>query len=95
MLNRRVVVLIPENLLEAVDQVADKEFSSRSAFIRAAMQHLLDERKLAEKREKMKEMALGYQKMGLINLELSEEGISNEMEEIDRYLDTLIMGENN
>ncbi|NLW55876.1 MAG: ribbon-helix-helix protein, CopG family [Firmicutes bacterium] len=90
MLNRRVVVLLPESLLEAVDEVAEREYSSRSAFIRAAMQHLLEEKKLAEKREKM---AYGYQLMGPLNLELAEEGISEELEEIDRYLDTLAVGE--
>lgn len=90
MINRRVVVLLPESLLEAVDKVADKEYSSRSAFIRAAMQHLLEERMLAEKREKM---AFGYEMMGPINLELAEEGISEELEEIDHYLDTLAVGE--
>ena len=90
MMNRRVVVLLPESLLEAVDKVADKEYRSRSAFIRAAMQHLLEEKMLSEKREKM---AFGYRKMGPLNLELSEEGISEEMEEMDRYLETLAVGE--
>jgi len=90
MLNRRVVVLLPESLLAAVDEVAGKEYSSRSAFIRAAMQHLLDEKKLTEKR---KLMAYGYQMMGPLNLELAEEGISEELAEIDRYLDTLAVGE--
>ena len=90
MLNRRVVVLLPESMLEAVDKVAEKEYSSRSAFIRAAMQHLLDEKMLLEKRKKM---AFGYKKMGLINLELAEEGICQEQEELDRYFDTLAVGE--
>lgn len=90
MLNRRVVVLLPESLLQEVDRVADKEYSSRSAFIRDAMRHLLAEKMRAEKREKL---AVGYQRMGPINLELAEEGIGQDLEEIDRYMDRLAVGE--
>ncbi len=90
MVNRRVVVLLPESLLQEVDRVADREYSSRSAFIRDAMRHLLAEKSRTEKQEKM---AVGYQKMGPLNLELAEEGISQDMEEFDRYLDRLVVGE--
>ncbi|HHT48294.1 MAG TPA: ribbon-helix-helix protein, CopG family [Firmicutes bacterium] len=90
MINRRVVVLLPESLLEEVDRVADQEYSSRSAFIRAAMQHLLEEKRRAEQREKM---AVGYQRMGPLNLELAEEGIGQDGDEIERYIDALVVGE--
>lgn len=90
MINRRVVVLLPESLLEEVDRVADQEYSSRSAFIRAAMQHLLEEKRRAEKREKM---AVGYKKMGPLNLELAEEGLGQDLVEFDHYVDTLVVGE--
>ena len=90
MTNRRVVVLLPESLLEEVDKVAQKEYSSRSAFIRAAMQHLLADKRRAEKREKM---VVGYQKMGPLNLELAEEGIGQDMQEIDDYMESLVAGE--
>ena len=51
---------------------------------------LVRKKKGGGKREKM---ASGYQKMGPLNLELAEEGISEELAEIDRYLDTLAVGE--
>ena len=51
MVNRRVVVLLPESLLQEVDRVADREYSSRSAFIRDAMRHLLAEKSRTEKQE--------------------------------------------
>lgn len=91
MVNRRVVVLLPESLLQEVDRVAHKEYGSRSAFIRDAMRHLLAEKLRNEKREKM---AAGYQKMGLLNLELAEEGIGQDLAEYDHYLDRLAVGEN-
>jgi CopG family transcriptional regulator/antitoxin EndoAI len=90
MTNRRVVVLLPESLLEEVDKVAQKEYSSRSAFIRAAMTYLLAEKRRAEMREKM---IAGYQKMGPLNLKLAEEGISQDLQEIDDYMDSLAVGE--
>ncbi|HBR30274.1 MAG TPA: CopG family transcriptional regulator [Firmicutes bacterium] len=90
MTNRRVVVLLPESLLEEVDKVAQEEYSSRSAFIRAAMTHLLADKRQAEKREKM---VVGYQKMGPLNLELAEEGIGQDMQEIDDYMESLVAGE--
>lgn len=90
MVNRRVVVLLPESLLQEVDRVADREYSSRSAFIRDAMRHLLAEKARTEKREKV---AAGYRQMGPLNLELAEEGLRQDMEEFDRYLDRLVVGE--
>lgn len=90
MINRRVVVLLPESLLEEVDRVAGREYESRSAFIRAAMQHLLEEKKRAEKREKM---AVGYQQMGPLNLELAEEGLGQDLADFDYYSDSLAAGE--
>ena len=57
---------------------------------RAAMKHLLADKMRAEKREKM---VVGYQKMGPLNLELAEEGIGQDLREIDDYMDSLAVGE--
>lgn len=92
MTSRRVVVILPEHLLAAVDKVVNQEYTSRSAFIRLATQRYLEECLLKEKQEKM---AQGYKKMGKINLELSEEGIADDASETEEYLEMLLVGENN
>lgn len=90
MTGRRVVVILPENLLAAVDKVVNQEYASRSAFIRLATQRYLEECLLKERKEKM---ARGYEKMGKINLELAEEGIADDANEMEEYLKTLLVGE--
>lgn len=90
MTGRRVVVILPESLLAAVDKVVNQEYASRSAFIRLATQRYLEECLLKERRNKM---AQGYEKMGKINLELSEEGIADDASEMEEYLRRLLVGE--
>ena len=89
MISRRVVVILPNNLMEAVDKMANRKEQSRSAFIREALQHVLDERRLQELEERM---ARGYQSMGSLNLKLSEEGL-DDAAEMEEYLERLIVGE--
>ncbi len=89
MINRRVVVIMPDTLLKEVDRIAYQQYSSRSAFIREALRRLLAERLLEERRDKM---AKGYIKMGKINLELAEEGLAGDMGAMDEYLESLAGG---
>lgn len=89
MISRRVVVILPNNLMEAVDKMANQKEQSRSAFIRGALQHVLDECRLEELEERM---ARGYQSMGSLNLKLSEEGL-DDAAEMEEYLERLIVGE--
>ena len=90
MISRRVVVILPNNLMEAVDKMANQKEQSRSAFIREALQHVLDECRLKELKERM---ARGYQTMGTLNLKLSEEGLDDETVEMEEYLERLMVGE--
>ncbi|NLY88202.1 MAG: CopG family transcriptional regulator [Firmicutes bacterium] len=89
MINRRVVVIMPDTLLKAVDEVAFQEYGSRSAFIREALKYLLEKRLLEERREKMAE---GYQKMARLNQELAEEGLADAAGIMEKYLQSLVSG---
>ncbi len=88
MINRRVVVIMPDTLLKEVDEVC-REYGSRSAFVREALRYLLEKRLLEERREQMAE---GYRKMARINQELAEEGLADDAGIMDEYLQSLVSG---
>lgn len=78
---KRIMISLPESLLEEVDGLAMREKRNRSEFIREAMKYYISERKRRAMREQMK---LGYQEMAKINLSLAEENyeVENEAQEI-------------
>lgn len=69
---KKILVSLPDSLLNEVDRIVELEQKNRSQFIREAMRLYLREREKIELREKLKN---GYLAMGKINLELAEEGI--------------------
>lgn len=68
---KRIVVTVPEPLLQQVDGIAAVERIDRSALIREAVRIYVEERKKRDMRERMKR---GYREMAGINLTLAEEG---------------------
>ncbi|MFZ5818141.1 MAG: CopG family ribbon-helix-helix protein [Bacillota bacterium] len=68
---KRIVVTVPEPLLQQVDGLAAMEQIHRSVLIREAVRIYVEERKKREMREQMKR---GYREMAGINLTLAEEG---------------------
>lgn len=66
---KKVLITVPDTLLEQVDLVASSEKMNRSEFIRNAMQFYIKETKRKALREQMK---AGYQEMARINLALAE-----------------------
>ena len=70
---KRVMITMPNSLLEEVDGLARQENRNRSEFIREVMRCYIDERRRMELREQLKE---GYHIMSHLNRELSEEGSS-------------------
>lgn len=68
---KRIVVTVPEPLLQQVDGIAAMERIDRSALIREAVRIYVEERKRRDLRERMKH---GYIEMASINLTLAEEG---------------------
>lgn len=67
---KRVVVGLPEDVLEDLDLLASGSCGRRSELIREACIRYLDELKRIKLREQMK---LGYQEMGELNVLLAEE----------------------
>ncbi|MCG8516233.1 MAG: ribbon-helix-helix protein, CopG family [Halanaerobiales bacterium] len=70
---KRVMISLPNNLLQEVDVFVKKSSGNRSEFIREAMKLYLQEKRRQEIREQMR---TGYLEMSDINLELADEGIN-------------------
>lgn len=69
---KRIMISIPNNLLQEVDGIAEVEQLSRSQFIREAMQLYIEDRRKKALYDSMKR---GYQEMAAINLSLAEESL--------------------
>jgi len=65
---RRIVVFLPENIIDEVDDIVSSEKKNRSDFIKEAIYAVLIERKKAGMREQMRQ---GYVEMAQINLNLA------------------------
>lgn len=77
---KRIMVSVPNKLLQEVDQAVKEEHGNRSQFIREAMQMYVLERKRIALREKLK---TGYQSMAALNLLIAEEGADEKL--LDQY----------
>ena len=85
---KRIVVSLPQSLLQEVDGLVQKEKLNRSELIRKAMHFYLQEQKKRRIRESMKK---GYMEMGSINLNMALEAFSLE-EEAEDTLVRLVSG---
>jgi CopG family transcriptional regulator / antitoxin EndoAI len=86
---KRIMISLPNNLLQEVDGVVEMEKRTRSEFIREAMKLYLQERRKKQIRERMQE---GYMEMARLNLDLANEAISAE-NEADRLAEEMVTGE--
>lgn len=75
--NKRIMITLPQALLEEVDVMIDIEHKNRSQLIREAMRFYLKEKRKAQLREEMRK---GYQEMAWLNLRLCEEAFECEEE---------------
>jgi len=85
---KRIMISLPDYLLQEVDGIVRKENSNRSEFIRQAMKLYLTDRKKRSIRESMQR---GYLEMAKINLNMASEAFGAE-EEADGTLDRLVSG---
>ncbi|WP_128895723.1 CopG family ribbon-helix-helix protein [Longirhabdus pacifica] len=85
---KRIMISLPEYLLQEVDGIVQKENSNRSEFIRQAMKVYLKEKKKRVLRETMQR---GYLEMAKINLNMASEAFHAE-EDADGTLDRLVSG---
>jgi CopG family transcriptional regulator/antitoxin EndoAI len=74
---KRIMISIPNSLLQEVDGFIAMEKLSRSQFVREAMRLYIEERKRKAVRDLMRK---GYQEMAVINLALAEEGLNADVE---------------
>lgn len=85
---KRIVISLPDYLLEEIDVVIGEENVNRSEWIRQAMRRELVERKKQNIRESMKR---GYAEMANINLRISAESFLVEGE-ANQTLERLVSG---
>lgn len=66
---KKILISLPDTLLDEIDEYVMSEHINRSEFVRRAMKGFLREKQLNSIRERLKE---GYQEMGDINLAIAE-----------------------
>ena len=72
--HKKILVSLPNSLLQEVDDIVGLDRKDRSEFIRDAMKCYIKERQKDEIREKMRK---GYEEMANINSQLTEESDSD------------------
>ena len=74
---KRIMISVPDQLLQEFDGIVNVENKNRSEFIREAMKFYIIERRRRILQEQMKK---GYQEMASINLSIAREcfGVENE-----------------
>lgn len=85
---RRIMISLPNSLLQEVDGIVRKQKINRSHFIREAMCLYITEMKKRQIREKMQS---GYVAMSKINLTLANEAVEAENEAVDA-IEQLVSG---
>ncbi len=66
---KKILISVPDNLLEELDIMVSNEKTNRSMIVREAMSLYIREKHKVELRDKMKR---GYEEMSEINLRLAE-----------------------
>lgn len=79
---KRIMISLPNSLLEEVDFIVSTEKKNRSEFIREAMKLYIRERRRVEICERMKN---GYKEMSQINSNFAEMGLEEDMKELFIY----------
>ncbi len=83
---KRIMITLPDNLLQEMDGVARQEKRNRSELIREVMKRYIEERRRFELRERLKE---GYRTMAGLSLELAAEALTAENEALALYEEAL------
>ncbi len=87
---KKVMISMPDSLLQEIDLIVRRETGNRSAFIREALILLLEQRRRLERLEVVR---IGYEQMGKINLCLAEEGLTEELCQLKAYENHLVKKE--
>lgn len=79
---KKILISIPDSLLDEADNMAYSQNINRSEFIRDAIKSYIREKKKKEIAQKLKK---GYEEMGLLNLEYSEYSIGPDSTQLKLY----------
>lgn len=79
---KKILISIPDSLLDETDSLAYSENINRSEFIREALRLYIREKKKNEIAAKLKK---GYEEMGSFNLEYSEYAMASDNTELQLY----------
>lgn len=80
--SKRIVISLPDSLLQEVDEIVSMEKKNRSECIREAMKLYIREKRKIEMKESLKK---GYAEMGNINLAIAESAFSADFRSLDLY----------
>ncbi len=83
---KKVLITVPEPLLEEVDSICVNEKSNRSEFVRAAMRCYLAEKRKMKLTEQLKR---GYQEMAGLNQEIADMYFEAEAQQFSGYEEKL------
>lgn len=84
--NKKILISLPDSLLDEADSMATRQNVNRSEFIREAMKLYIREKKKNEIAERLKK---GYEEMGQFNLDYSEFCLQADNRELQLYEDKL------
>lgn len=84
---RKVMITLPENLLQEVDAVVQAEKKNRSEFIRDILMGYLQKRKRKETEELLKQ---GYLQLAQIHREIAEVAVAVENEALETYEQNIV-----
>jgi CopG family transcriptional regulator/antitoxin EndoAI len=84
---KRIMISMPDSLLQEVDGVVNRETGNRSEFIREAVKMLLAER---QRRGNLDRYRVGYEQVGGLNRKLAEEGLAVDYSDLENYENYLV-----
>ena len=79
---KKILISIPDSLLDEADNMAYSQNINRSEFIRDAIKSYIREKKKKEIAQKLRK---GYEEMGNLNLEYSEYSIESDNTQMQLY----------
>lgn len=83
---KKILISLPDNLLQEIDHIVTVEKTNRSEFVREAMKLYLREKRKIQMRDRMKK---GYQEMAEINIRLAEMCMDADCDQQQKYEERL------
>jgi CopG family transcriptional regulator/antitoxin EndoAI len=84
---KRIMISLPDSLLQEVDGIVNRETGNRSEFIREAVKLLIAER---QRRGKLDWYRIGYERVGKLNRTLAEDGLAVDYGDLENYENYLV-----